>query len=664
MMVIKRKLVRDILRYTFFLSLFFWILISIYIGYQYVWVSSSQVNTKWGTFVEGIFDNTSYLPYLRNDIQSNFYQGLLFNACLKSSYNASGSAYIPDLCTVATTDNQNYTIKLNKWFIRSDGTPVSLEDIYFTYNEILRNNMRKIPLLNQYNGITITKDVNNSLKVTFSNKSSDNILFFTNYILPKHMLLNSELNDYTSIFAFKPVYTNCANLVSQSNDEYSLVFNLVNCIQSNLNFYQVKNAVSFDSFKQSIDNWGDSIIDAYIGNETLNGYAAKKLLTNQLVITFFNTRSEKLRVRGRRALGWLIKRNFYTTWYEEYFKKNDDWLFDVFQSTWSDVKNLLNREYSENTITKDDLIDMNVRALPKSLIINGQEQKLVYFIDTWLSLPTEMTFDRWYDKIVMEYKGKTYTPKHFIQWGKSGWFTFSLEENTFWSGINKYSIYGYNKNKKILLSSIDIYNVLPAIQPEENIPTEPVKLTAIYYSNYINDFVVAKLQEIFEKNNIAENFVFEKIATLQELQWRLMVGDYDLIISTVDMWLKQDLTKLFSTDNSEINPSQYQNQKLTTLLKQYIATDDKWKKKPLAEINSIYSKDMPFVILGKEYLNLNIKPDVMESLFGTGNDIEINEYNRRNYIYNNLKLVTNIHIDGKKVWNVNNFSNFLTNAIK
>ena len=73
---------------------------------------------------------------------------------------------------------------------------------------------------------------------------------------------------------------------------------------------------------------------------------------------------------------------------------------------------------------------------------------------------------------------------------------------------------------------------------------------------------------------------------------------------------------------------------------------------------------MPFVILGKEYLNLNIKPDVMESLFGTGNDTEINEYNRRNYIYKNLKLVTNIHIDGKKVWNVNNFSNFLANSIK
>ncbi|MEI6119239.1 MAG: hypothetical protein WCP92_08860 [bacterium] len=132
----------------------------------------------------------------------------------------------------------------------------------------------------------------------------------------------------------------------------------------------------------------------------------------------------------------------------------------------------------------------------------------------------------------------------------------------------------------------------------------------------------------------------------------------------MDMGLKKDLTKLFSTDKSEFNPSQYQNQKMTTLLKQYSTADEKSKKRTLVEINSIYSKDMPFVVLGKEYLNLNFKPDIMEKLFGTGNTIEIDEYNRRDYVYNNLKLVTNVHIDGKRVWNVDNFSNFLTKSIQ
>lgn len=664
MITIKKKIIRDILRYIFFLSFFFWIILSIYIGYQYIWISSGQIDNKGGTFVEGIFGNTSYLPYLRNDTQSNFYQGLLFNGCLKTSYDKNASPYIPDLCTVATQDNQTYSISLNKWFIRSDGTPLSLEDVYFTYNEILRNNMWESSLLTQYADITITKDANNTLKVTFSTPSSDNILFFTNYILPKHILINAELNDYTSLFAFKPVYTNCSNLVSQSNDEYSLVFNLVNCNQSNLNFYQVKNMVSFEAFKNWINNWWDSIIDAYIGDETLRWYIAKKTLTNHIITVFFNTRSDKLSVRGRRVLWWLIKHNFYGSWYEEYFKKNDDWLFDVFQSTGTDVKDLLNRDYAKNIITKSDLIDIDVKNLPKSISIQWENQKSVYFIDTWMSLPTEFIFDRGYDKITIDYKAKSYTPKHFVQWGKSWWYTFGVTEKNLETGLNTYTIYGYNKNKKILLSSLDIYNVIPETTAVDVTEKELVKFTIIYYSNYINDFVVARLQNIFNQATIGENFVFEKIATPQELQWRLAVGNYDLLINTVDMWLKKDLTNLFSTNKSEVNPSQYQNQKLTTLLKQYMIADDKGKKRSLVEINSIYSKDMPLVILGNEYLTINFKPDVMTRLFSSGINQEMNEYNRRQYIYKNLKLVNNVHIDGKKIWNFNNLSSFLTNAIK
>ena len=664
MISIKKKVIRDILRYIFFLSFFFWILISIYIGYQYVWGTSTQVSNKWGTFVEGIFGNTSYLPYLRNDIQSNFYQGLLFNACLKPSYDTNAPTYVPDLCSIHTNDNQNYTILLNKWFIWSDGTPLSPEDLYFTYNEIIRNNIRDITALTQYSSIIITKDINNTLKVTFPTKSPDNILFFTNYILPKHILSNTDLNNYTSLFAFKPVYTNCSNLVSQNNDEYSLVFNLVNCNQSNLNFYQVKNMISFEAFKNWVLNWGNSIIDAYVGNETLDWYTAKKILTNQLITVFFNTRSDKLSVRGRRVLWWLIKHNFYTTWYEEYFKKNDDGLFDVFQSTWTDVKDLINRDYTKNIITKNDLIDMNVEPLPKSISIKWENQKWVYFIDTWISLPTEFVFNKGYDKIIMEYKGKSYTPKHFVKWGKSWWYIFGITEKNFGTGLNKYSIYGYDKNKKILINSLDIYNVIPETWPESILVGEPIKYTIVYYSNYINDFVATRLQTIFNKNNISENFIFEKITTPQELQWRLVAWNYDILINTVDMWLKKDLTKLFSTDKSETNPSQYQNQKLTTLLKQYIFADAKDSKKPLTEINTIYSKDMPFVILGKEYLTINFKPDVMKKLITTGASWEMDEYNRRTYIYRNLKLVNNVHIDGKKIWNINNFSNFLTKAIK
>jgi len=81
---------------------------------------------------------------------------------------------------------------------------------------------------------------------------------------------------------------------------------------------------------------------------------------------------------------------------------------------------------------------------------------------------------------------------------------------------------------------------------------------------------------------------------LEELEGRLLLGDYDIIINTIDMGLKKDITKLFATDSAMKNPSQYQNPKLISLLQQY---NIKPSDRTLKEINDIYSKDMPFVIV-------------------------------------------------------------------
>jgi hypothetical protein len=123
-------------------------------------------------------------------------------------------------------------------------------------------------------------------------------MFFDNYILPQHILQDYDSENYTNLFGKKPIYTDCANLVADSADPYSLIFNLVDCPETNLNFYQVKNKGNFEKFKKD----PSSIVDAYIGMETLNGYQAENLMTNKLVTVFFNTNSAKLHVRVRRVL--------------------------------------------------------------------------------------------------------------------------------------------------------------------------------------------------------------------------------------------------------------------------------------------------------------------------------------------------------------------------
>jgi hypothetical protein len=62
-----------------------------------------------------------------------------------------------------------------------------------------------------------------------------------------------NFQNYREIFSVQPVYTNCANIVSQTTDQYSLIFNLINCKDTNLNFYQIKNLVSQDNFATNIE---------------------------------------------------------------------------------------------------------------------------------------------------------------------------------------------------------------------------------------------------------------------------------------------------------------------------------------------------------------------------------------------------------------------------
>jgi len=63
-------------------------------------------------------------------------------------------------------------------------------------------------------------------------------------------------------------------------------------------------------------------------------------------------------------------------------KKNTDGLLDLFQSTGSNIKNFLNRDYIQSGITKNDLIDMNVQSLPSTIAIASEGQKSVYFVES------------------------------------------------------------------------------------------------------------------------------------------------------------------------------------------------------------------------------------------------------------------------------------------
>jgi len=107
--------------------------------------------------VEGIFDQVSYLPYLKNDAQSIFYQDFLFRSCVGPYEKDEEGILLSDLCKVYTEDHKFYTLRLLEEDVTwSDGMVVSIDDIFFTYDEILRQNRWGIKSLNTWDSIIVS----------------------------------------------------------------------------------------------------------------------------------------------------------------------------------------------------------------------------------------------------------------------------------------------------------------------------------------------------------------------------------------------------------------------------------------------------------------------------------------------------------------------------
>jgi hypothetical protein len=443
----------------------------------------------------------------------------------------------------------------------------------------------------------------------------------------------------------------------QTSDPYSLIFDLWKCNDTKLWFYQVKNLESFEKFSNNVSQGKWSIIDAYVNTQQIDVYITKNLLSTKLMAIFFNTKSEKTRVRLRRALWWLIINNFFNWDYMNYIKKDDGELFSYFLSKWENIKSFINRISLGSAVTKEDLLDIWIKQLPDKVSINWTNNRLTFYIEslTW-NLNFNVNSDKSYDKISINYNtGKETWPDKYL--AKDKLTTITLNQNKLSNWLNKINLYWTSKWKKETILSVDIYN-LTSNQIWSWSELEP-KLTVIYFKEPNSIFVVNRLKEIFKKFDIIENFVFEWFDDANQLEWKLTVWNYDIVVSNIDVWLKNDIIKLLSIEKPNVNPSQYTNSKMVWLLKDYF----KWNtENTIWQINEIYGQDMPFLMLWSTFTKLQLKPEISKQLFSTWYN-SIYEYNRRKRIYKNLNLTSNVKIDWKKLWNISNFKNFIWNDI-
>lgn len=660
----EKNTLRKTLRYVFYVTLILWTLTSIYVGYQYLWSSSKQVITKGWTFVEWIFNTTSFLPYLNNDWQSKFYQWFLFDKCLTYSINERWEVIYEDkLCHVTTKDYKTYYITVSSGMIWSDWVPFSIDDVYFTYHDILQENKLWLSYLEKYSTIETTLEWD-KVQVVFKNSSQDNTSFFTNYILPKHALIDPSLEQYQQSFAIEPVYNNCAKIKSQSTDQYSLIFDLSNCDTTNIWFYQIKNTISFDNFKESVSQSNWSIIDVYVWDETLPGYEKVNMNSNSLVAVFFNTKSKKMTVRLRRALWWYINSNFFDWEWNDYLKEYKWEIFNQFLSTWSDIQTFLSRVKEDSSLNKQELIEWWVTSLNTNVNFTEKNKVFAFYTeDSAQKFEMKFSFDVAYKKIAVSYgTSDLYFPSSYSEKNKTAQYNISLSNKNLKPDLNTYIIYGFtwdNTWSKIQIWTINLYNLYKEWQDDTDSSNSIETLKVVYFDNTVSNYVIWRLKQIFLDAGIQDFFTYVQVNDANELEWKLTAWEYDIVVNTIDMWLNKDISVLFATDSVIINPTQYTDSRLLSLLKQYNESTN--TSKLVWEINSVYANDMPMVIIWKQQIQLNVKEALMNKL--DWDSLNLYEYNRRDVIFKNISLTENIYIDKEKVKSLWNFWNFIKDPI-
>jgi hypothetical protein len=450
--------------------------------------------------VEGIFDQVSYLPYLKNDVQSVFYQNFLFRACLNSYETDENGMPAQDLCRVYTEDNQNYTVRIiDETAQRSDGVQVSIDDIFFTYDEIIRQNRRGIQSLNIWNTVTVALE-DGKVSVSFPTATADNANFFTNYLLPKHSLVNATLEQYRTDFALAPVWDDCASILTENKDVNSLIFDLNACEDTNFAYYQIKNYGSFEEFDASLQGEKKSIVDVYEAPYSLEGFTGENILTSKLMGIFFNTNSEKVKVRLRRSLGGLMYSNFYTGNYENYLKKYDGIFLNYYVSEGENVQDLISRVNLTDSgdINQQDLKDSGAKELPESITINGVDRKFIFFLqkpDNSRNL--EIKFSNEFENIkITAPDGSVFTPKSYNKKDKKVSYKLTTNENLK-VGANQYTIQGTIKGKTYTIASIDLYVFESLVN--SNTGENQRKLNILYYSEPTSIFVAQQLRSIFKQ---------------------------------------------------------------------------------------------------------------------------------------------------------------------
>lgn len=637
------------------LFLFFWlvfVLVSIHLWYMYVNYFGESRVIKWWTIIEWTIQKINYLPYTSFTKNDRFYQWLIFDKCAQSS----GVDLIDSICSVTTKDFREFTIKLNqkyssKW---SDGSYVTIDDIYFTYNDVIKNNLFQIPDLGVYSNLDIRRSLSDTIKIKFPIASIDNQLFFDNYILPVQSLSGQNLSYYQAEFANKLVTNACATIQKNNIDDNSLIFNLSGCNDLLKQYYQIKKFDTSDILSENMNN-PQGIID-FTNEENISfvktWYNKYSYETSKFLVLFMNTSS----------INSEIRKNIY-----KFIKTSNIADFDIYNSqlfatdpNWQKLKQVLAASGSMVTISSgsNTITDLKLPLLTKSIYVYGSNKYKTYQIDKVpdTGFPINFKFDKSYVKVWISANGAgKYTPSTYNSGSRSTDYNISIKFNNLKKWINYYTIRWYteeNPEEPVKLLTIKLHYGTQVITNQVT-TSKKDKFKIIYTKNdFINKYI-SWLQAKFVAEGVDSYFTLEWFDNVSELNGKINNKDYDIVLKMYDFGNKYDLSMFFG-DNLIINPSWYKNPTVQQNISDYML-GNKWLK---ADIQKVYQSELPFIIISRDKWYIYSKYDYDFTWF----DGKVDSDNWRKVFVNQYKPTKKPIIDNT-IFNLEKLTKFIKDIL-
>lgn len=593
----------------------------------------------------------TFLPYASEKDDDKLFQHLLFQPCTEPSFSGSLIEYENWLCDITTDDYQTFSVSVPSKYTWSDGEPLTIEDVYFTYITILTQNIRNLPYLEKYQNIT--SQVNGSeLIFTFPSASIDNMIFFTNFILPQHILANQEYSWYTSTFANNLISSTCNQLNTNSSDKNSAIFDLSQCEDFNLKFFQVKyfedtnGIVSYSEDKA----WTVDLVHSQIDIPWFNRV---KYISNKFSTLFFNTLDSKINKEQRSYLAKLFINA--SIWNPDIAP--DQFLFNSIDEM---VENEIN-PFLE--IDEAEEADSTLFDVPPNITLGQDNPSYIFNIDTaiWTSIPLRLSFEKAYDTITIKHNNwPIYTPESYSTSSKSASYNLNPTFRNIITWQNTYEIVWINNDWTIENFKIEIayLNDNQKEEDEEKVEKEiEKKFKFLYFSDELNTTSIKIFKETLENNDLWYLFEFIWFDNTDELDGKISAWDFDIVIRTLDMWLRRDLSNIFLSEDRYINPSGFTSEEMGSLIQEYFFGSQEKKTRVKSRLDTLYTANIPFIILGKKLESYLINESYDISPFPERLYVL---WRRKPYI-KDISMVNHTSIDRSEVFQRKNFISFIRN---